>query len=155
MANYLGYSRGETCNREGCEGIIEEMETDGCCSCHINAPCSNCESGKGYCESCGWDGKEEQESFREAHKVPNSLIEAYEKRAAFQQMYDNGKGCEKLEYTREGHSNSSMKYKGIYPNGSISDSELISKIRGTFGGRFEYWHIGESFTRFIYIAYTD
>lgn len=56
----LGIYKGEKCNRNGCEGIIDEYEKDGGCSCHINPPCSYCEEDAAYCEACGWSGREEQ-----------------------------------------------------------------------------------------------
>jgi hypothetical protein len=31
-----GYSKGETCNRDGCNGIINENYKEGGCSCHID-----------------------------------------------------------------------------------------------------------------------
>ena len=38
----LGYFKGEKCNRNGCNGIIDEHEKEGECTCHINPPCSYC-----------------------------------------------------------------------------------------------------------------
>ncbi len=58
-----GYEKGDLCNRNGCKGIIEEKDIDGCCSCHIAPPCGYCETNKGFCDICGWDGQEEQESY--------------------------------------------------------------------------------------------
>lgn len=57
----LGIEEGETCNRDGCQGRIEYLpdESAGCCSCHINPPCSYCTSTKPECPICGWRQEEE------------------------------------------------------------------------------------------------
>ncbi len=57
----VGYEQGESCNRDGCVGIIEEHYRTESCSCHINPPCSSCVESRAYCPVCDWDGKEEQE----------------------------------------------------------------------------------------------
>src|ERR1035437_2315837 len=56
----LGYLKDERCNRNNCDGIINEHPKEGCCSCHINPPCSFCTTANQYCPVCGWDGYEEQ-----------------------------------------------------------------------------------------------
>ena len=72
----LGYCNGETCNRhndetgEICKGIIEEHYKDGGCSCHINPPCSYCETPSEYCPECDWDAREEKDEMdRIRHEV--------------------------------------------------------------------------------------
>jgi hypothetical protein len=55
-AVYEGFTKGEICNRNGCDGIIEH-ERDGGCSCHINPPCSYCTDDGAYCPKCGWDNE--------------------------------------------------------------------------------------------------
>lgn len=52
-----GVFEGELCNREGCQGIIETTEKDGCCSCHINPPCGYCTTQNEFCEECGWEAE--------------------------------------------------------------------------------------------------
>lgn len=60
-----GYCKGEVCNRDGCKSLIQEHHSEGGCSCHINPPCSWCETSREYCPGCGWDGREEQiEAYR-------------------------------------------------------------------------------------------
>lgn len=54
-----GYSEGDTCNRNGCLGIISDHEVENC-SCHISPPCSQCTSPRSFCEVCGWEDKDEQ-----------------------------------------------------------------------------------------------
>lgn len=55
-----GYFKTEKCNRNGCEGIIEENPVQTSCTCFINPPCSHCVNSRSYCPDCGWDGYEEQ-----------------------------------------------------------------------------------------------
>ena len=50
----LGYAEGETCNRDGCQGVIKNRPVENC-SCHISAPCSACTAPSGYCEERGWE----------------------------------------------------------------------------------------------------
>jgi len=52
----FGEYDGEVCGREGCEGIIQLGDTDGC-SCHINPPCPVCVDAKNYCPLCGWEAE--------------------------------------------------------------------------------------------------
>lgn len=54
--NTYGETKGDTCNRNGCKGIIEEHEVENC-SCHISPPCSSCTTPKEYCPTCGWESK--------------------------------------------------------------------------------------------------
>lgn len=48
------------------------------------------------------------------------------------------------------HTASSQICEGVYPEG-VSRTEVENVVRGTFGGRFEYFSNG----KFKYIAYTD
>lgn len=41
------------CGRPGCCGVIKIKPPENC-SCHISAPCSECESGAVYCPVCEW-----------------------------------------------------------------------------------------------------
>lgn len=54
-----GYEEGEVCGRDGCDGIIEEHDIDGGCSCHINPPCSYCTTPKEFYPVCGWEAADE------------------------------------------------------------------------------------------------
>jgi len=54
MSAEHGILEGETCNRNGCTGIIKDAR-EGQCSCHINPPCGYCTSDKQYCDVCGWE----------------------------------------------------------------------------------------------------
>lgn len=63
MNQNSGTKKGEMCNRNGCTGIIEEGEKEGCCSCHINPPCSYCTTQTEYCPVCGWSAEDEQNEY--------------------------------------------------------------------------------------------
>lgn len=47
----IGYSKGDICNRNGCQGTMQRA--DGVCRCHINPPCSYCENNEIICDECG------------------------------------------------------------------------------------------------------
>ena len=163
MNNEIGYSKGEICNRDGCNGIIDEHQKEGCCSCHINPPCSYCVEPNAYCETCGWDAKEEQEEYDKEQIELHKNIEPYyiqmqnkynEARDLFYKKYCGVIPAEKLEIISEPHTHFTMRKIGVFPKGSETYSSLLSKVRGTFGGRFTTI-INENSYRFEYIAYTD
>ncbi|WP_216675105.1 hypothetical protein [Paraburkholderia elongata] len=56
----------------------------------------------------------------------------------------------KLDWHSKPHSNASMIKEGVYPP-DMTRAEVEEKVRGTFGGRFDYFGGG----KFKYIAYTD
>lgn len=152
-----GYAKGETCNRNGCEGIIHEHDTDGSCSCHINPPCSHCTTSREYCSECDWDGYEEQQELdrialssinQEYYKKQNE--EFQKQRESFYKKYRGDEEITQFEYRRESHTHFSMKIIGVHPEGFDLSSKM-DKIRGTFGGRFT----NKTKTTFEYIAYTD
>ncbi len=69
----IGFAKGEKCNRwinplnKYCDGIIDEGYKEGCCSCHINPPCSYCTTDTSYCENCGY--RAEDDKYQSAAKV--------------------------------------------------------------------------------------
>jgi hypothetical protein len=76
-----GYLKGEICNRDGCEGIIQHHQ-DGCCSCHIHPPCSYCTDDGQYCDTCDWNYSDElyeleQTKRRQAHETELSIISVH------------------------------------------------------------------------------
>lgn len=158
-----GCLKGETCNRNNCKGIIQEHDSDGCCSCHINPPCSYCETSREYCPECDWDGYEEQqESIRKNYDtfVNSGQAEFYRKenekwaisQKQFEDLYLSKELVEKIDYRSESHTNFSMIKYGVFPI-SMSISELRKEINGSFGGRFE--QLDTKTGRFKFIAYTD
>ncbi len=79
MTKEYGYILGDVCNREGCIGIIKEHNKEGCCSCHINPPCSYCTEPVAYCEVCCWDEAEENREIynRVASKLSDTITPEY------------------------------------------------------------------------------
>ena len=63
-----GIEHGDTCNRDGCGGIIEVSPIENC-SCHITAPCSGCSDQVLYCPECGWDSDDEQDAITDAKTI--------------------------------------------------------------------------------------
>lgn len=47
----IGFEPGDTCNRDGCEGTMQD-EREGGCSCHVNPPCSHCCTTETICDTC-------------------------------------------------------------------------------------------------------
>lgn len=56
----------------------------------------------------------------------------------------------KIDFHSRTHTHFSMVKEGVYPPGT-SQSQVEAVVRGTFGGRFDYFRDG----KFRYIAYTD
>lgn len=160
MKKEEGFCINETCNRDGCKGIIEERDIDGGCSCHINPPCGYCTEPKNYCPECGWDEKEESEIshydskkyWDDYHKRPD-VIEAKrkadEEEKLFYSMYQGETPVEKYMARHRNHTHFSQIIFGVHPN--MDKSEIREKVKGTFGGRFSKF---DEYS-FEYIAYTD
>lgn len=56
IKGHYGVLEGETCNRNNCPGVIEEVKSEQGCSCHMGvAPCSSCCNTNQYCPECGWE----------------------------------------------------------------------------------------------------
>ena len=155
-----GYCKGETCNRDGCAGIIAEHHLDGGCSCHINPPCSFCETAREYCPVCDWDAREEQleadkkqsEYWAEYHKRPEVIAERKkqeEQEELFNKMYHGQIPVDKYRARHRSHTNASQIIYGVHPN--MTRAEIEKDAKGTFGGRFSKFN----HYSFEYIAYTD
>lgn len=166
MNNEEGYSLGDKCNRNGCEGIIMEHDLEGGCSCHINPPCSYCETPKEFCPTCNWDAAEEKREEDNKYFSNNykgfgnkQMHDFYYEQQAKQQEFDKNftlmyKGeveADKLIITQKSHTHFSMIKRGVFPKNSYTREQLLNEIRGTFGGRF----ISLTDYSFEYIAYTD
>ncbi|MET3051905.1 hypothetical protein ABXV19_08770 [Pseudomonas alkylphenolica] len=134
----LGYCEGDTCGRDGCEGVIESHKVVNC-SCHISPPCGACTAPRGYCEVCGWEESED----------PPPPPETY-KGKPWQPPEPQPLDPSKVDWRFVPHTHFSMIKEGVYPP-HMSREEVEQEIRGTFGGRFEQFGNG----RFKYIAYTD
>lgn len=151
-----GYEEGELCNRGGCCGIIERIEKDGCCSCHINPPCGYCTDPDTYCPECNWEYEEE---YIENNALSKEASDYYKRQSdilmaqneEFYEMYCGKKPSDKLVIRRESHTYFTMKVRGVFPKGTESKSSLLKHIDGTFGGRYVKFNDYS----FEYIAYTN
>jgi len=157
----IGYLKGETCNRDDCKGVIQEKESDYGCSCHINPPCSYCETSREYCSECDWDGQEEQvESHNKATNYfvssgqedyyTNQRKEQEKLNEIFYKKYRGELPITEFEYRHVSTGYASMNKIGVYPEG-ITRSEVEKKVKGSWGGKF--LHFGNG--KFEYTAYTD
>lgn len=50
-----GFNEGDTCGRNGCDGVLVVEYEGSECTCHINPPCNYCVSGHVVCPECGWE----------------------------------------------------------------------------------------------------
>jgi hypothetical protein len=138
----FGYEEGEVCARKGCCGVIEQHEKEGC-SCHISPPCHACTEPRNFCPECDWEEKNDTiiNDFKVNVDPKSGVYKCWEPRPL---------DPTKLDYRSRSHSNSSMIKEGVYPEG-MAMAQVLEEVRGTFGGRFEYFGSG----KFKYIAYTD
>jgi len=141
MVNY-GIEEGTKCGRENCNGIIKVHPVENC-SCHISPPCHECTTPRNYCPICGWE---------ESEDIPindyNVTIDPITKIAKTWTLRKLDKT--KIDWTSHSHTNFSMTKSGVYPEGSTME-DVIKKVNGTFGGRFNYFCNG----KFEFVAYTD
>lgn len=142
MSANFGYEQGERCNRDGCDGVIEEHALEGC-SCHINPPCSACTADRCYCPKCDWQGADDT-TFNDY------VVNVDRQTGAYKWWEPRKLDPTKIDWHSKPHSNSSMVKEGVYPPDATM-AEVQQKVVGTFGGRFEYFRDG----KFKYIAYTD
>lgn len=137
-----GYCEGELCNRKGCQGIIERHPVENC-SCHISPPCSACTDPASFCALCGWEEKNEE-------KMNGFVIQVDPETKQWKSWEPRQLDSTKIDYRILEHTYFSQICEGVYPEGTTS-AQVLEKVRGTFGGRFEYFGKG----KFKYIAYTD
>lgn len=159
----LGYSKGEMCNRDGCKGVVDEYEKDGCCSCHIDPPCSYCVEPNAFCNTCGWNAKGEQQAYdrlqlenykNNEHYYKQEYIKHKESSDLFYKKYRGEIPADKLEIRTKSHTHFSMIKVGVFPKGSETYASLLPKVVGSFGGRFVSV-VDENSYNFEYISYTD
>ena len=140
----FGMEEGETCGRDGCEGEIRlTYEPEGGCSCHISPPCGYCVTPREECNECDWRAVDDTVMAITTYYIgPMWGIERKPR------VLDRSK----IDYVIEPHSNSSQKCVGVFPPGTPRE-DVIKRVEGTFGGRFERFNpeTGD----FVYIAYTD
>lgn len=141
----FGFEEGSTCWRDGCQGTIAISPVENC-SCHLYAPCGACTSARMYCPECDWNAVDEaQETYVSLAPGICEVVTG---------PYPPPLDPRKISYRIKSHSNSSQKCEGVCPLGTpIAD--VVAQVKGTFGGRFEYWTPVGSHITFSYIAYTD
>lgn len=137
----LGYAEGDTCGRGGCNGVIGVHRSENC-SCHISPPCWSCTQPRNFCPECDWQEKDDPLVVMEVTTIhmPMGGVERTKR------ILDPTK----IDWRVEMHSSSSQLCIGVYPEG-VTSKEVEAKVKGTFGGRFNYFQNG----RFEYVAYTD
>lgn len=142
--NEFGHLDGETCWRNGCQGVIAEHPVENC-SCHISPPCGACTEPREYCPECDWRARDDHGEF-------NDLTVKYADRAKgiFETWKPRPLDPRKIDYHIKAHTNASQICEGVYPEGTTRE-EVARLVRGTFGGRFVYFENG----KFKYIAQTD
>lgn len=137
-----GASEGETCNRQGCKGIIMEREVEGC-SCHICPPCGACTTPNEYCPVCDWQAKDDEQ-------INDYVVNINRETGVYRTWTERALDSTKIDWTSHSHTNSSMIKRGVYPEGTTQE-DVRKLVIGTFGGRFNSFGDG----RFEYVAYTD
>jgi hypothetical protein len=141
----FGEQEGETCWRDGCQGVIANRPSENC-SCHISPPCGSCTAAREYCPKCDWRACDEVEKFNDFVCKINPADRA----GAWLSWKPRPLDPRKLDWRSKSHTHSSMIKEGVYPP-DMTQAEVEKAVRGTFGGRFERFRDGE----FKYIAYTD
>ena len=122
--NELGYFKGETCNRNGCKGIIEEHEKEGSCTCHINPPCTYCTTPSEYCPECGWDAEDEQaEYWKEYSQTQVPTIYQYKSE---EQLFNELKDGEFGYIHVASGSHIIVRLRGKHPN--MTAKEIYAKL---------------------------
>lgn len=120
-----GILKGEKCNRDGCDGIIDAQEKEGCCSCHINPPCGYCTTPSEYCPECGWSAEEEQREYLKEYAKRTKVSYQYQYKSDEQLFKELKNGV--FGYIRVvsgGHT--IVRLKGKHPN--MTTKEIYSKL---------------------------
>lgn len=138
----FGYGEGDTCRRNGCDGIIDSHPVENC-SCHLCAPCNACTSPRNFCPECGWEEVDDE--------VFNGYIVNVDRETGIFKSYElRPLDPTKIDWHSFSHSSCSMIKRGVYPEGTTA-TDVRKLVDGTFGGRFNYFRDG----KFEFVAYTD
>lgn len=124
------YELGDKCPDKNCNGHFVEQESDGCCSCHICAPCGYCTNPMIECDECGFEHDTEYVPKRpniETFKTPKDAKPAFKR--TMEDLTPN-----KFNYLTFAGAYYFMTYKGYYPDGWDKD-KLISQFNVCFGYR--------------------
>lgn len=139
---YNGFDEeGDTCP-ECKEGILRYSKAENC-SCHINPPCSACTDRKLTCDKCGFAPEEPEYIDIPIARTEDTIL-------LMREYKPKELDKTKIDYRIKMHTSSTQICEGVYPE-SASRADVEKIVRGTFGGRFEYFNNG----RFKYVAYTD
>ena len=114
------------------------------CTCHISAPCTACINNLLKCNVCGFQPDEPEQRYLPVTPPLDGpfILERFDRPRKLDRT--------KIDYRIKQHTAFSQICEGVYPEGATKE-EVESRVRGSFGGRFEYFHDG----KFKYIAYTD
>lgn len=58
----IGEDVGDTCLRNGCLGKINEHDIENC-TCFKSPPCDSCTRDRRYCNTCDWNGHDEEKKL--------------------------------------------------------------------------------------------
>lgn len=139
IKEFMSKEEGSKCS-ENCDGIIELKKADNC-SCHISPPCSGCTDAPLYCPICHWEEEIERINGFIGKRDESGVVHNWVKRTLDKT---------KIDWHYETHTHFTMKKVGVYPE-SATMKDVEDLVKGTFGGRFEYFRDG----KFSYVAYTD
>lgn len=140
-----GYVEGEICNRNGCTGVIDIHPSENC-SCHINPPCGACTSPRNFCPVCDW---QESDEYR-VYGFNDHIVTENKETGVWKSFEWRPLDPTKVDWHSKTHTHFTMIKEGVYPPG-MSKDEVREIVKGTFGGRFDYFGDG----KFKYVAYTD
>ena len=139
--NEIGLIEDEKCNRDGCVGIMQRVDTDGCCSCHINPPCSYCTDAEFICDTCEFLVEVEQLDYDTKPQAPLKYKTPDEK---YKELDKN-----KFNYITIAGAYYFMEYKGYCPD--MTRDEVEEKFNTCFGRKWLYF--GDN--KFHLKVYTD
>lgn len=142
MTTPAGEYEGDTCNLEGCSGILGYPPVQGC-SCHLSPPCSACTDNPLTCPECGW--QEDRRFIMNDHVLSENKTTGIWRDHGLRPLDPT-----RIDWHSFSHSHCSMIKEGVYPEGTTS-KQVQEVVDGTFGGKFESFGNG----KFKFIAYTD
>lgn len=153
--NTEGLIEGDKCNRNGCAGIMEAVDADTSCSCHINPPCSHCVDMEYECNKCGFlveSPNHEPASKSDPHKPNKSgwyLRKTPEELFAELKEKWDGKSIDYVDKTPRDNYYFMIK-KGLYPEGTTKED-----IKSLFNLCFGYAYLNMENGVFEIKYYTD
>jgi hypothetical protein len=119
----IGFYEGDTCNRDGCDGVIEKDRdeiTTGC-SCHLTPPCGYCTAME-ICPKCDWSAEEEADAEAAKHPKPKPSTWEYKRKT----IDDLDKS--KIDWYISDSWHSGMEVTGVYPEGTKMQ-DILTALR--------------------------